>query len=53
MRVALWGIPTAVCAFLIHAWRLQRLDRMLERDIALEAASSGAQAAPAATGAQA
>jgi uncharacterized membrane protein len=27
--MALWGIPTAVCAFAIHAWRLNRLDRYL------------------------
>ncbi|MGJ7506345.1 DUF969 domain-containing protein [Variovorax sp. GT1P44] len=33
IRVALWGIPTATCAFLIHAWRLRRLDRMLAREL--------------------
>ena len=33
IHVALWGIPTATCAFLIHAWRLRRLDRMLEREL--------------------
>lgn len=32
IRVALWGIPTAACAFLIHAWRLSRLDKWLERE---------------------
>lgn len=26
LHMALWGIPTAVCAFIIHAWRLHRLD---------------------------
>lgn len=26
LHMALWGIPTAVCAFVIHAWRLHRLD---------------------------
>jgi uncharacterized membrane protein len=26
VRMALWGIPTAVSAFVIHAWRLRRLD---------------------------
>lgn len=31
LQIALWGIPTAVCAFLIHAWRLRRLDRALAR----------------------
>ncbi len=31
LHVALWGIPTAICAFVIHAWRLKRLDRALDR----------------------
>lgn len=26
LHIALWGIPTAIAAFLIHAWRLHRLD---------------------------
>jgi len=30
MRMALWGIPTAVSAFIIHAWRLRRLDQFIE-----------------------
>ena len=34
IHVALWGIPTAVCAFAIHAWRLWRLDRSLGRLLA-------------------
>lgn len=29
LHIALWGIPTAICAFVIHAWRLHRLDRKL------------------------
>ncbi len=29
LHMALWGIPTAICAFIIHAWRLNRLDRYL------------------------
>ena len=33
IRVALWGIPTAITAFLIHAWRLRRLDRTLAREL--------------------
>ena len=41
IHVALWGIPTAACAFAIHAWRLRRLDRMLEREL------GGAAPAPA------
>jgi len=33
MRVALWGIPTAICAFLIHATRLLHLDKTLAREL--------------------
>ena len=29
VHMALWGIPTAISAFIIHAWRLRRLDRYL------------------------
>ncbi|TXH72033.1 MAG: DUF969 domain-containing protein [Lysobacteraceae bacterium] len=29
LQIALWGIPTAVCAFLIHAWRIRRFERAL------------------------
>ena len=34
IRVALWGIPTAICAFLIHAFRLRRFDAWLQRETA-------------------
>jgi uncharacterized membrane protein len=27
MQIALWGLPTAIAAFVIHAWRLVRRDR--------------------------
>jgi uncharacterized membrane protein len=33
LKMALWGLPTAVCAFIIHSWNLRRLDAR----IALEA----------------
>jgi uncharacterized membrane protein len=33
MHVALWGIPTAICAFLIHGFRLVLLDRRLDREL--------------------
>ena len=33
IHVALWGIPTAVCAFVIHAWRLRRLDKWLNKEM--------------------
>ena len=36
IHVALWGIPTAISAFVIHAFRLHRLDKTLARDIAEE-----------------
>ena len=34
IHVALWGLPTAICAFLIHAYRLARLDKELARELA-------------------
>jgi uncharacterized membrane protein len=37
MRIALWGLPTAVAAFLVHGWRLLRLDADLRRDAAVAA----------------
>ena len=36
IHVALWGIPTAACAFAIHAFRLWRLDRLIEKEMATE-----------------
>jgi uncharacterized membrane protein len=32
LHMALWGIPTAVTAFLIHAWNLRRLDAHIFRE---------------------
>jgi uncharacterized membrane protein len=32
LHMALWGIPTAVSAFVIHAWRLRRLDDAIRKD---------------------
>lgn len=32
MRIAVWGIPTAACAYLVHAVRLVRLDGWLARE---------------------
>ncbi|MFI1971901.1 hypothetical protein BLA24_02015 [Streptomyces cinnamoneus] len=31
LDLALWAIPTALCALAVHGWRLLRLDRTLER----------------------
>jgi uncharacterized membrane protein len=33
IHVAVWGIPTAICAFIIHGFRLYLLDRKLEREL--------------------
>src|SRR4051812_35879577 len=30
LHIALWAIPTAVCAFVIHGWRMLRLDKRLD-----------------------
>ena len=42
LHMALWGIPTAVTAFIIHSWRLHRLDA----DIARSMLKQPAKAAP-------
>jgi uncharacterized membrane protein len=31
LKMALWGLPTAVTAFVIHAWNLRRLDAHIAR----------------------
>lgn len=52
LHVALWGIPSALSAFVIHAWRLRRLDRSLERELGRGspvAPNSGASPLPGAT----
>lgn len=33
LHIAVWGIPTAICAFIIHAIRLHRFDRRLSREM--------------------
>jgi uncharacterized membrane protein len=33
LHMALWGIPTAVSAFVIHAWNLRRLDAQIRREM--------------------
>ncbi|MGI4862065.1 MAG: DUF969 domain-containing protein [Janthinobacterium lividum] len=58
LRVAMWGIPTAICAFFIHAFRLWRLDQRLRQELqppagtaqtpsAVSPAANPAAAAPA------
>jgi uncharacterized membrane protein len=29
LHIAMWGIPTALCAFVIHALRLKRMDNWI------------------------
>ncbi|MFE2187488.1 DUF969 domain-containing protein [Streptomyces sp. NPDC059455] len=43
LQLALWAIPTAVCAFLIHGFRLMRLDRSLDHDLAASGGRSAAE----------
>ena len=52
MHVAVWGIPTAVCAFLIHGFRLYLLDRRLERELGATPAARADQSAPRANHAE-
>ncbi|WP_411142639.1 DUF969 domain-containing protein [Streptomyces sp. x-80] len=40
LHLALWAIPTALCAFAVHGWRLLRLDRRLERELVTANAES-------------
>lgn len=40
LQIALWGIPTAICAFAIHAFRIIRFERKLARRLAAPAACS-------------
>jgi uncharacterized membrane protein len=53
IHVAVWGIPTAICAFLIHGFRLYLLDRRLDRELRGNAASKTAAQPSSATGDQA
>jgi uncharacterized membrane protein len=32
LHMALWGLPTAIFAFLIHSWNLRRLDQQIRRE---------------------
>lgn len=46
LQIALWGIPTAICAFVIHASRLLRMDARLAREIKALRARAAAGSAP-------
>lgn len=43
LHIALWGIPTAILAFAIHAWRLHRFDKRIAQAVSDEK-SAGASA---------
>ncbi|WP_137937134.1 DUF969 domain-containing protein [Chitinivorax sp. B] len=49
LHIAMWGIPTAIAAFLIHAYRLYRLDRWLDCELQRQTrhAASGSTHLPA------
>lgn len=32
LELSVWAIPTAICAFVIHSWRIRSLDRQLGRN---------------------
>ncbi|GAA3192128.1 MULTISPECIES: DUF969 domain-containing protein [Streptomyces] len=46
LHLALWAIPTAVCAFVVHGWRMLRLDRRLERELRVANAGGTRPAEP-------
>lgn len=50
IRMALWGLPTAISAYIIHAWRLRRLDHHIERELRGLAAKSASMPVAAAEG---
>lgn len=47
LQIALWGIPTAICAFAIHTTRLLRFERRLEAEARALAALANAGPLPA------
>jgi len=44
LHIALWGIPTAICAFAIHATRISRFERRLQRELRAQAAALSSEA---------
>lgn len=43
LHMALWGLPTAVSALVIHAWNLHRLDRRIERELGRQPLAAAAE----------
>ncbi|MFD0737950.1 DUF969 domain-containing protein [Lysobacter koreensis] len=46
LQIALWGIPTAICAFGIHAFRVLRFERQLARRVAAGTVDDAASGTP-------
>jgi uncharacterized membrane protein len=44
LQIALWGIPTGIAAFAIHAWRVRRMSRRLADEMAAGTMADGAAA---------
>jgi uncharacterized membrane protein len=53
LHVAVWGLPTAICAFLIHGLRLYLLDRKLDRELLRSDSARGDASTTEARGEQA
>jgi uncharacterized membrane protein len=45
LRIALWGIPTSIAVFAIHAYRLSRLDGKLDREMGYAGAAEAGTSA--------
>ena len=41
LELSVWAIPTAICAFFIHGWRINALDRKIARTVKTVAAKGG------------
>lgn len=44
LQLSVWAIPTAICAFIIHGWRINAFDRRLARVRAAHAAAGEGEA---------
>ena len=42
LHMALWGIPTAISAFIIHSWNLRRLDKHIALEFSTQISASAA-----------
>ncbi|MFD7921955.1 DUF969 domain-containing protein [Streptomyces sp. NPDC059740] len=46
LQLAVWAVPSALCAFLLHGWRMLRMDRYLAREAAAASARPSTGPAP-------